>query len=81
MLPNRGSTLMDMSEKFIRCDNAAGSVLIFNNAEDVLRSLQMPAEGEEERFLTMVQGNAYNNVVITDANIKGNSKFLLDIWD
>lgn len=81
MLSNRDSTIMIMSKKFMRCDNAAGSMLTFNNAEEVLKSLQTPVEGEQELFLTMVQGNAYNNVVITDANIRGNSKFLLDIWD
>lgn len=70
-----------MSKKFIRCDKAEGSMLTFNNAKEVLSSLQAPVEEEQELFLTMVQGNAYNNVVVTDANIKGNSKFLLDIWD
>ncbi len=57
------------------------SVLTLNNAEDVLLSMQSPAKNNQNLFLTMVQGNAYNEVVITDTNIKDNSKFILDMWD
>lgn len=57
-------------------------MLSFGNAQEVLESLQTShtADGKE-LFLTMVQGNAYSEVEITDSNIKGNSKFILDMWD
>ncbi len=72
-----------MSRKIFKSERelSSESVLTLNNAEDVLLSMQSPAESDQDLFLTMVQGNAYNEVMITDSNIKGNSKFILDMWD
>lgn len=72
-----------MSRKIFKSERelSAESVLTLNNAEDVLLSMQSPAESDQDLFLTMVQGNAYSEVMITDSNIKGNSKFILDMWD
>lgn len=72
-----------MGKKIFRSESGFSeeSVLTLNNAEDVLLSIQSPAESDKGLFLTMVQGNAYSEVVITDSNIMGNSKFIMDIWD
>lgn len=52
-----------------------------NNASIVLESLESQEKGFQERFLTMVQGNTFGGVDITDSNIKNNSRFIIDLWD
>lgn len=52
-----------------------------NNANIVLESLESQEKGLQEQFLTMVQGNTFGGVDITDSNIKNNSRFIIDLWD
>lgn len=62
-------------------DSAVESTLTFANAQDVLERILSSHGDRQGKFLTMVQGNTYSDVKITDTNIKGNSDFILDIWD
>ena len=52
-----------------------------NNAQDVLNFFSADNTVAQEGFLTMVQGNAYSDVEITENNIKNNSNFIVSIWD
>ena len=52
-----------------------------NNARTVLKALSMENIEPEESVLTMVQGNEYNHVEISDTNIKNNSQFIVSLWD
>lgn len=59
---------------------STSEVLAFNNARAVLDDLQSEREDCQEQFLTMVQGNAFSGVTITDSNIGNNSRFIVDLW-
>lgn len=52
-----------------------------NNAQDVLDYFSSEDSVNTNGFLTMVQGNTYSDVEITDDNIKNNSSFVMSIWD
>lgn len=52
-----------------------------NNAQGVLDYFSSEDSVNPNGFLTMVQGNTYSDVEITDDNIKNNSSFVMSIWD
>lgn len=54
--------------------------ITFNNADVVLDKLKSKETESEETFSTMVQGNTYKDVIISEKNIENNSKFIVDLW-
>jgi len=54
--------------------------LVLNNAQLVLEKLS-GEKTSQEKFLTMVQGNSFGGVDITDSSIKNNSNFIVNLWD
>ena len=64
-----------------RVETHTKSNIELNNAKTVLDSLQSKENFSQELFLTMVQGNTYSDVDITDSNIKNNSHFIVNLWD
>ncbi len=54
-----------------------------NNGKEVLQSMKKPSFSNEESFLRMIESvNSSDNAMnITDNNIRGNARFILDIWD
>lgn len=73
-----GSRYVIMNEKLNSVDIHN---LKLNNAGEILDKLQAHGSESSLRFLTMVQGNTYSDVKITDSNIKNNSRFIVDLWD
>lgn len=64
-----------------RLEISGEKIINLNNANTVLERLQSKEKGFQERFLTMVQGNTFGGVDITDSNIRNNSQFIIDLWD
>lgn len=54
--------------------------LMLNNAHLVLEKLSGETTSQE-KFLTMIQGNSFGGVDITDSSIKNNSDFIVNLWD
>lgn len=52
-----------------------------NNAAAVLEKLKSRDSDLEGDFLTMVQGNTFGGVDISESNIHNNSRFIVDLWD
>lgn len=52
-----------------------------NNAKTVLENAKANKNNFDGKFLTIVQGNSFSGVNITDSNIKNNSRFIIDLWD
>ena len=52
-----------------------------NNAQKVLEVFSSGDVSAYEDFLTMLHGNSFNGVNITEANINNNSRFVVDLWD
>lgn len=57
------------------------SHIVFNNADAVIDKLKFQGTDYEESFLTMVQGNSYGGVEISESNIHNNSHFIVELWD
>lgn len=52
-----------------------------NNARSVVERLEAQKGEFVENFLTMVQGNTYSDVSVSESNIVNNAKFIVDLWD
>lgn len=52
-----------------------------NNAKTVLDNVTSNQDSIPVRFLTLVQGNKFGGINITDSNIENNSRFIVDLWD
>lgn len=52
-----------------------------NNVDAVIERLKSQESDYEESFLTMVQGNTFGGVEISESNICNNSRFIVDLWD
>lgn len=55
--------------------------IIFNNANALINKLKAQGTDYEESFLTMVQGNSFSDVEISEPNIHNNAQFIVDLWD
>lgn len=55
--------------------------ITFNNAKVIVDRLKSEGTDYEEKFLTMVQGNTFGGVDISESNIRNNSQFIVDLWD
>ena len=53
----------------------------FNNANEVVKNLEAKAQSFDGKFFTMVQGNSFGGVTISNSNIQNNSQFITDLWD
>lgn len=53
----------------------------FNNADKVIKDLKEKAQSFDGKFFTMVQGNSFGGVSVSDSNIRNNSQFITDLWD
>lgn len=52
-----------------------------NNARSVVERLEAQKGEFVENFLTMVQGNTYSDVSVSESNIVNNAKFIVDLCD
>lgn len=52
-----------------------------NNARSVVERLEAQKGEFVENFLTMLQGNTYSDVSVSESNIVNNAKFIVDLWD
>lgn len=66
-------------EKIIRQNLDDGIVL--NNAHSIVKKFETQGNDFEENFFTLVQGNKYTRVDVTDSNISNNARFIVDLWD
>ncbi len=57
------------------------NVIELNNAKTVLDNVKSNQDSIPVRFLTLVQGNKFGGVDISDSNIENNSRFIVDLWD
>lgn len=55
--------------------------ILLNNAHVIVDKFESQKEDYAETFLTMVQGNNYSDVDITDSNISNNAHFIVGLWD
>lgn len=59
-----------------------GSPIELNNADFLVDKFASKQKGVyNDKFLTMLQGNTYSDVDITDSNIRNNSHFITNLWD
>lgn len=54
---------------------------IFNNAELLVEKYTSQSTDIDENFFTMVQGNTFGGVTISDSSIKNNARFIVDLWE
>ncbi len=57
-----------------------GELYDFNNADSVIEELEAKDLDYKNGFLTMVQGNTFGGVNISDENIRNNSHFIVNLW-
>lgn len=57
------------------------SCITLNNADNVIENLKSKTKDCEDDFLTMVQGNSFGGVDISESNIENNAKFIVELWD
>lgn len=57
------------------------NVIELNNAKTVLDNVKSNQDSIPIHFLTLVQGNKFGGVDITDSNIENNARFIVDLWD
>ena len=55
------------------------NVIELNNAKAVLDSVTSNQDSIPVCFLTLVQGNKFGGINITDSNIENNSRFIVDL--
>lgn len=55
--------------------------ITLNNANTVISKFKSQGTDYEDSFLTMVQGNSFGGVDISESNIRNNSNFIVDLWD
>lgn len=54
--------------------------IVFNNGKAVVDKFISQETDYEDTFLTMVQGNSFGGVEISDDNILNNSEFIVNLW-
>lgn len=57
------------------------SHIFLNNADEILKKLNSQKSDYEENFFTMVQGNSFCGVDISESSIHDNSHFIVGLWD
>lgn len=55
--------------------------ITLNNANTVIDKFKSQGTDYEDSFLTMVQGNSFGGVDISESNIRNNSNFIVGLWD
>ena len=64
-------------EKNINPNLDAGIVL--NNAHSIINKFETQGDEFAENFLTLVHGNKYSDVSVTDSNISNNAQFIVNL--
>ena len=55
--------------------------ITLNNGNAVVEKLASQGDKHEDVFFTVVQGNSFGGVHLSDENIHDNSKYIADLWD
>ena len=53
----------------------------FNNADKVLKNLEKKTHNFDGKIQSLFQNGSVGTVTISDANIRNNSQFIVDLWD
>lgn len=54
--------------------------ITLNNGKTIIDKFKSQETDYEDTFLTMVQGNSFGGVEISDENIHNNSQFIVNLW-
>ena len=53
----------------------------FNNADKVLKNLETKMQNFDGKIHALFQNGSVGTVTISEANIRNNSQFIVDLWD
>ena len=67
---------MEKKRKKLSCEP-----IELNNGSAVVAKIEASGEALISEFFTMVQGNSFGGVQLSDTNVQNNSKFIADLWD